>query len=476
MKIQGIPQNALRTPPGLSLRHQNRNSATNREIAMKASCGLLCILCTCLVSCSVATEASDVPTPVDIETYRADVAVAWNERILDLAIAEDGLLTLKGVRTLSMLHVSMHDALNTIQAAYAPYGYDVETADADPIAAAAQAAYQVAVDQYPEARDLLTEELNRWLDTVDDGPTKRAGVALGKASAAAILVQRANDSWNAEGEYNWRPMGPGVYAGFSEHSGTPEGFVFGAGWAGVEPFMLTEQHQFRSPPPPQINSDAYAQAYDEVKDVGRFESTSRSADQTHLAMWWKDFAENSHNRLARTLAQDRDLNLWEASRMFALLNMTLCDAYISVFDNKFHYNHWRPYTAIRAAAEDGNPNTTADATWDNLHGHTYAFPSYPSAHGTASAAAMTILEGVFGDSFAFTMTTAEVDRAGPLSGKVAMDPPTRAFESFREAAMECAMSRVYLGIHFRYDSEEGYRLGRQIGDYAWDNFLRLRLE
>jgi hypothetical protein len=266
-------------------------------------------------------------------------------------------------------------------------------------------------------------------------------------------------------------MGPGVYAEFYKHSGTPEGFVFGAGWARVEPFMLTEPDQFRSPPPPGINSDAYTQAYNEVKEVGRSESTNRMADQTHLAMWWKDFAENSHNRLARKLAKDEKLNLWAATRMFALLNMTICDAYISVFDNKFFYNHWRPYTAIHWAANDGNSNTAPDTTWNNLHEHTYPFPSYPSAHGAASAAAMTILEGVLGDDYAFTMTTMEVDRAGPFSGKVTMEPPTRSFDSFREAAMECAMSRVYLGIHFRYDSEEGFSLGRQVGNYAWDEFL-----
>jgi hypothetical protein len=399
------------------------------------------------------------------------MAVSWNERVMAIAVAEDGLLTLKGARTLSMLHVAMHDALNAIQAVYTGYSFSGETTDADPIVAAAQAAYHVAVEQYPREQQQLVEELNRWLDTVEDGRLKDEGIALGTASAMEILAQRENDLWNAEAEYTWRPMGPGVYAEFNEHSGTPEGFVFGAGWARVKPFMLSDQNQFRSPPPPDINSEVYTQAFNEVKEVGRAESTNRTADQTHLAMWWKDFAENSHNRLARKLAKDEKLNLWAATRMFALLNMTICDAYISVFDNKFFYNHWRPYTAIHWAANDGNPNTAPDTTWNNLHEHTYAFPSYPSAHGAASAAAMTLLERILGDDYAFTMTTMEVDRAGPFSGKVTMEPPTRSFDSFREAAMECAMSRVYLGIHFRYDSEEGFSLGRQVGNYAWDEFL-----
>jgi membrane-associated phospholipid phosphatase len=129
-------------------------------------------------------------------------------------------------------------------------------------------------------------------------------------------------------------------------------------------------------------------------------------------------------------------------------------------------------TAIRWAAHDGNPDTEPDPRWDNLHRHTYAFPSYPSAHGAACAAGMTALADTFGDELAFTMTTPEVDAAGPMSGKVAMDPSTRSFASFSAAAWECALSRVYLGIHFRYDSVAGNELGGRIGRYVVDGFLR----
>lgn len=408
----------------------------------------------------------------DTGRYTGELAVSWNERVMAMAVAEDGLLTLKGLRTASMMHIAMHDALNASHAVYTTYAYHDKATDANPVAAATQAAYQIAADQYPGEQERLQEELNRWLSTVEEGPPKAKGIALGKASSKKILAQRENDNWNAEGEYTWHPMAPGVYAEFNEHSGTPEGFVFGAGWAKAKPFMLRKQNQFRSAPPPAINSKEYTQAYNEVKEVGRFESTKRTSDQTHLAMWWKDFVENSHNRLARELVMAEKMNLWEAARLFALLNMSVFDAYINVFENKFFYNHWRPYTAIRRGANDRNPNTVPDTAWNNLHKHTYAFPSYPSAHGTASAAAMTVLADVLGESYAFTMTTTEVDSAGPFSGKMKMDPPTRSFESFSSAALECSLSRVYLGIHFRYDSIEGNKLGTKIGTYAYDNFLR----
>ncbi len=414
------------------------------------------------------------PKQVDVAAYDSGLLRSWNEKIMAWAVEEDGLLTLKGVRTEALMHLAVHDALNAIHPLYTSYAFEKHVPEAHPLAAAAQAAYDIALSQFPDREAELKAELHHWLSMVDDETSLNAGVSLGKEAASYILDTRAQDHWDGEADYTWHPMAPGVYAEFNEHSGTPEGFVFGAGWAAAEPFLLSGQGQFRAPPPPEINSDAYTEAFNEVKEVGQFESQVRTADQAHLAMWWKDFVENSHNRLARELVVKEHLNLWQAARLFALLNMTIYDAYVNVFENKFHYNHWRPYTAIRWAEHDGNPDTMADPDWNNLHKHTYAFPSYPSAHGTASTAAMTVLARTLGtgDAYAFTMTTKEVDQAGPFSGKIAMDPPTRTFDSFSQAGMEAAMSRVYLGIHFRYDSEEGYQLGARIGDYASTNFLK----
>jgi hypothetical protein len=401
----------------------------------------------------------------------AAVVVAWNERVLAIAQAEDDFLTLKGVRAASMMHLAMHDALNSIDRRYAPYALKAHARGADPITAAIKAAHDVAVDQYPDRRAQLDEDLNGRLERIPNGPAKSKGLEIGARAAAAILAKRLDDRWNGEAMYKFQPMRPGVYAEFPEHSGTPPGFVFGAGWALVTPFMLRSPHQFRSPPPPAIASDAYTAAYDEVKEKGRYQSASRTPDQTHRALWWKDFAENSHNRLGRQLVSTGRVDLWVATRMFALMNMSIMDGYISVFDNKFHYNHWRPYTAILSGGHDGNPQTAPDPEWNNTHRHTYPSPSYPSAHGTVCSAAMTVLADTFGDEYAFAMYTPEVNEAGPASPKIRMEPPFRRFDRFSEAAKECALSRVYLGIHFRYDSLEGNRLGRRIGSYAVDHVL-----
>lgn len=429
---------------------------------------------TCFMVNGCGAQDSGSGNFMGVEGHSAEVITSWNHLIFQTAIEEDGLLTLKGIRTAAMAHVAMHDALQAIRPKYQYYAYEGDTESADPIAAIASAAFEVLNEQYPGQKALFERELSRWLQNISDGKGKEEGIQLGSASAQSILSKRANDSWNSEVDYNWHPMGPGVYAEFNEHSGTPEGFVFGAGWAKSRPFMLQSQSQFRSPPPPEIKSNEYTTAFTEVREYGRTLSTSRTPDQEHLAMWAKDFVENSHNRLARTLVIKEDLDLYTSARAFALMNMSIYDAYVNVFDNKFHYNHWRPYTAIRWAAHDGNPDTDPDTTWNNLHQHTYAFPSYPSAHGTASAAAMTTLAQTlgFGDNYAFQMEIREVDEAGPFSEKVSMDPPMRHFSSFSEAAMAFSMSRIYLGIHFRYDSEEGNQLGTKIGNYGVMNFLK----
>ncbi|MDX1479771.1 MAG: vanadium-dependent haloperoxidase, partial [Saprospiraceae bacterium] len=357
------------------------------------------------------------PTQLVISDYDADFLTDWNKEILEVAMAEDGLLTLKGLRTAAMTHVAVHDALNSIEPVYERYALKERVTRTYPANAAAYAAYVITTRQYPDQAIKFQSLLDAQLAASNHQDTATARV-LGEAAALAILERRQNDRWNGEAEYTWHPMAPGVYAEFNEHSGTPEGFIFGAGWAKAEPFMLPSQDHFRSPPPPEIESDEYTEAFNEVKEVGATNSSTRTDDQAHLAMWWKDFVENSHNRLVRDLVKKEELNLWDAARVFALMNMAIYDAYINVFDNKFYYNHWRPYTAIRWAEFDGNDDTEPDTSWNNLHEHTYAFPSYPSAHGTASSAAMTVLANTLGtgDDYQFVMRTDSVDRAGPFSG------------------------------------------------------------
>jgi hypothetical protein len=405
-------------------------------------------------------------------TQSAELAVEWNRVVLEVAEAEDGFLTLKGLRTITMMHLAMHDALTAISGEYASYAFEASAPEADRVVAATQAAYAIATGQYPDQATIFEATRDSMLRRIPRNRTFAESLKLGDEAAMAILKARSRDHWDAEAEYQWHPMGPGVYAEFNEHSGTPQGFVFGAGWGAASPFSLDRIDEFRVPPPPATTDSAYTRAFNEVKDVGRFQSQSRTMDQTHLALWWKDFAESAQNRLARDLVTKEDLSLVAANRLFALVNMGIFDAYVSSFENKFFYNHWRPYTAIRWAANDNNPDTVPEENWTNLHRHTYAFPSYPSAHGTACGAAMAAFADTFGDSYPFTMRIPLVDIAGPFSGKMEMRPSTRSFEHFSDAATECGLSRLYLGIHFRYDSVAGVELGTRIGRHTVQNRLK----
>jgi hypothetical protein len=386
----------------------------------------------------------------------AHVVAAWNEVAHDIAVAEDQFLTFKGQRALAMMHLAMHDALNSIVPVYQRFAYSGEMHAADPTSAAAQAAHDVLVSLYPNQQALLADQLAKWLST--GGDLQDRGVRLGKAAAAANLAARADDGWDFQGTYEFRE-GPGQY------QTTPpwNGLVAQPGFRAATPFALEFPHQLRQPPPPPLTSRTYARALREVQEYGAVNSTKRTEDQTAYAVWWMEFAEGSVNRLARRLVIEHGLHLWAAARLFAHVGIALYDGYIAVWDSKYEYNHWRPYTAVRAAESDGNPRTTPDETWEPLR-PTPPFPEYVSAHATACASSFEILSRTLGRHVSFTM---ETTTAPP-------GMPTRSFGSFEAAARECADSRVRLGWHFRYATDAGLALGKDIARLVLRDWLRER--
>jgi PAP2 superfamily len=405
-----------------------------------------------------ATAPAGLQIPQDSKTSHvgASVVAAWNTRAHDIAVAEDQFLTFKGQRALAMMHLAMHDALNSIIPVYERYTHTGPLQVAHPVAAVAQGAYEVLVSQYPDQQPALTAELAAWLERVPQGALRERGVELGREAAAAILARRSGDGFDFPGEYEFQ-SGPGQY------QTTPpwNGFVAQPGFRFAEPFVLAFQSRFRPPPPPPLSSRAYAKAFREVKEYGALDSTRRTEDQTAYAVWWMEFAEGSVNRLARQLTVGRELDLWSAARVFAQIGVALFDTYVAVWDSKYEYNHWRPYTAIRAAQTDGNPRTGPDPAWEPLR-PTPPFPEYVSAHAAACAASFGVLERTFGHNVQFTM---ETTTAPP-------GMPTRTFDSFDAAVRECADSRVRLGWHFRYATNAGVVLGRKIANHTAKRALR----
>lgn len=384
-----------------------------------------------------------------------ELVVAWNRTVNEIAFAEDQFFTFKGVRAHAMMHIAMHDALNAVIPVYGQYAYHGHDLFAHPIAAAAQAAHDVVLSQYPGEQSRLDSELANWLSRFPNGPPKTRAITLGRQSAAAILALRNGDGWDFQGTYVFSSE-------IGAYQTTPpwNGFVVQPGFRFAKPFGLRSPDQFRPPPPPALGSQNYATAFNEVKDFGRVDSSVRTLDQTRYAIWWMEFSEGAMNRLARQLVMERDTNLWRAARMFALLNMSMFDAYVANLDSKYEYNHWRPYTAIRQAALDGNPKTQPDSNWEPLR-TTPPHPEYVSAHSTVTASSFEIFKRTFGDHVSFTMGTTT---APP-------EMPTRSFGSFSTAAEECADSRVRLGWHFRYSTNRGLALGRVVAGWLDDNHL-----
>lgn len=358
-------------------------------------------------------------------------------------------------RSLAMMHTAMHDAVNAVQPRYQRYALAAappSSGKADPAIAAAVAAHAVLAALYPQApaAALLKAELEAALFDAGIGPAIDAAQQVGQAAARAILAKRAQD-----GSKNTEPYVEGTKPGAYRFT-PPFDFAAAPHWRNVTPFALSSASQFRTAAPPALTSDAYRRDFDEVKRVGGKTSAQRSKDETSYAAFWYEFSDIGWNRVARVVSGRVKQDLWDRARTFALLNIAMADAYIAGWDSKFHHNAWRPVTAIQLAAQDGNPKTTPDASYETLL-VTPPVPDMPSTHSALGMAAATVLASAFGRDevrFSFASPSASPDDA------------VRSFRSFSEAAEENADSRVKAGLHFRFATEAGLKLGRQIGQHV----------
>ncbi|MCB9939875.1 MAG: phosphatase PAP2 family protein [Planctomycetaceae bacterium] len=439
---------------------------------------------------NVRVEARNVlgeSLAVEREVRRGDVILDWNASLL--GVIRDWTTTSNdpypnrivterppvAARNLAMVHAAMYDAINSIENTHQPYHVHIAApTGASPIAAAAAAAHRVASQLYREPDELaiFNAALSEALATVADGSAKSMGISLGEQVGDAILALRSADGASAEVTYT-----PGTDPG--DWNRTFPGFLppLITQWPGVAPFAMTIGSQFRPSPPPALNSAEYAAAVDEVMQLGRFDSPTRTVEQTEIAIFWADgggtFTPPGHwNQIAADVALARGNSLSENARLFALLNIAEADAGIAAWDAKYAYDLWRPIDAIRRAQTDGNNATIADLTWTPLI-VTPPFPTYTSGHSTFSGAADAVLSSFFGANTHFT--TQSDGHSGftqrPLStNQIVM----RSYSSFSEAADEAGRSRIYGGIHFEFDNTAGLAAGRAIGEFVSSEFLKLR--
>ena len=391
----------------------------------------------------------------------SDVVVDWSRIVFEAAMTDDGYVSFKGPRHQAMVHIAMHDALNAIYPVFDQYAYFGRSSSARPVAAAAKAAHDVLVAVYPAQQAELGAELASWLARVPDGTGKAEALILGAEAAAAIVALRKDDGTDVNllsPRYT-----PGTQPGDYQFV-PPYDFAFAQNFRYATPFGLRSPDQFRVPAPPALTSRSYTTDYREVKSVGALNSTTRTTDQSNYANWWYESSEIGWARIARVTTTSEELKLWRAARMFALVSMSFYDGYLAGWDSRFHWDTWRPYTAIRAGDTDGNRGTVKGATWRSYL-ETPPVQDYPSTHSVLGAGAAEILKRSFG-----------TDRVPFAMGSLTALPrdPVRSFTTFTQAADENADSRVRAGIHFRFSTEQGQKLGRTVAGYIVEHHLRRR--
>jgi hypothetical protein len=437
------------------------SQARVKRAALVAGSGALLAL-TAATGCQDAEESDLAVAEQDQGLLFAsdDVVVDWNEHTIAAITTANGYQDpMDATRVLSMVHVAMHDAVNaTAYRFYQSYAFTKRDRVAHPVAAAAAAAQQVLVRLFPSQEVDLAEKLERSLADVRDGVFENRGVALGREVGDFIFALRQNDGSNEPLAYT-----PGDEPG--DYQFTSPGFIARPEWQNVTPWALESAAQFRPEPPPALTSQEYALAYEEVRTKGDADQSTRTPDETAYAQFWYEFSDLGWNRVTRGVVEQERLGLAQSARLFALVNMAMADGYIAGWDGKFFYDFWRPVTAIHRGETDGNPNTTADLDFEPFL-FTPPVQDYPSTHsvlGSAAAEVLTRFFGKRGEHIGFSMTSSSASQP---------NLEVRSFESFRKAARENADSRVMAGIHFRFAAEAGMELGTQIGEYAFENYLR----
>jgi hypothetical protein len=390
---------------------------------------------------------------------QANPVVQWNAILLAI-IRTPGAQpsTIHSTRNFAIMHAAIYDAVNSIDGAHLPYLVHLAGAppDASQEAAAAVAAHEVLVQLYPNVQAMLDAELQASLDQIVEGAPKTSGMEIGQMVADNILAVRAGDGSAGPAQPFVAGTNPGDY------QSTPPNFPKPAftNWSRVTPFALSRPDQFRPAAPPLLTSDAYTQAFNEVKSLGQNTSTARTADQTLIGRFWGGAIQNYWNEIAQTAALARGLDVARTARLFALLNLSLADTVIAFYDAKYTYQFWRPVTAIREADQDSNPQTDADPNWLPLPTNTAADPSYPGAHAAISGAGAAVLDSFFGQDRLKLQVTSEV-----------MPGVLRSFNGFSAVADEASVSRIYAGQHFSFDENAGGRLGRKVARFVAKNFL-----
>jgi hypothetical protein len=393
-----------------------------------------------------------VASCVSTTSVSADVISDWNERAVAHVTARQ-VPPPEAERVMAMVHVAMFDAVNAIERRYHPaIAQASPPATASKEAAAAAAAGTVLVGLYPEDAELKATTAAYVAAMPGSGDAKSAGVRVGVAVAEQVLEARANDGSQASDTY--RPKAKaGVYV--------PTALTVGSTWPNLKPFVLAGASQFRPQPPIPLRSEQWAADYNEIKLLGGRTSSQRSTRQTEDARFWLTPGPVIYYPVVRQLAAAKKLDLVDSARFMALVALARNDAFVAVFDAKYHYDFWRPITAIRNGDIDNNPNTERDATWQPID-NTPMHPEYPCAHCIVSATMASVVEELFG-----TADIPEVTLTSPTAPGI-----SHRWTNMRALSDEVSQARIWAGFHYRFSTKVGQDMGRKIGQYVVKNVMQ----
>jgi hypothetical protein len=381
----------------------------------------------------------------------ADVITDWNEKAV--AFVTGKMAPAAGQRVMTIMHVAMFDAVNSIDRRYRPYLTQLPAAaSTSKEAAAAAAAGTVLASLNPQAEGEFRSATAAYLATIPDSDAKAQGIKLGEAIAAKILEVRANDGADAPDSYRPKTK-PGVYVA------TPP--MISSTWPNLKPFAMTSQSQFRPEPPIALTSEQWAADYNEIKDLGAKASTKRSARQTEDARFWLITGPQSGDPIVRQLAKAKEMSVLDCARFMALVAVAAADAGIAVFEAKYQYDFWRPMTAIRNGDIDDNPATERDATWQPID-NTPMHPEYPCAHCIISGAVAAAVEAALG-----TAEIPEVSMTSPTAPGV-----THRWTNIQAYNEEVSHARIWAGFHYRFSVRVGQDMGRKVGRYVVDTIMQ----
>ena len=448
-------------------------------------------------------------TPPRIPSNAFDRLFMWNEIALDttavdhtpLQPGEDRVFgeqygPARSSRSMAIVHIAMFEAVNAVTQRYETYtGLTPPATPASVDYAIAQSAHDSLIYLYPSQHERLDAILKADVSRIHGSTAKlEAGRTLGIAAAQSIVELRQQDGSQVPDPSvggSFTPIGGVGHWSPDPVSGLT--IYLGAYWGQVKPFALDSSDQFRAPAPPLLTDRAYADAFQQVKRLGgdpRFGTpTERTTAQTIDGIFWSYDGTPAlcapprlYNQLARAMVLEHGLNtLPEAARMLAMINMAMADAAISAWETKWHYQYWRPVNAIRSTDQHGNPDVTSDPGWyplgaqaTNTRGPNFTppFPAYVSGHATIGGALFQILRHYYPDATPFVFISDEWNGLNrDVDGKIRPLTPLR-FRSLSEAESRNAESRVYLGVHWQFDADQGTIEGNSVADWVWAHAMR----